>query len=896
MKTPKPPRPTAPSWPDRLLSWLIAPHLREEVLGDLHERFHRRAERLGETQARRRYWREVLAYLRLSMIKRQPSDYSTPFFLNPGMLRNYLKIALRNLVKSTVFSAINVIGLALGMICCLFIFLWVQDEESVDNFHANGKNLYTAYQTFSSPGKVDGKYGTPMRVVNQRAVFLLEDVKSAVPEVQNTVFYATGYELPWGHPETFQTGEKKFKLEGSRASQDFFKIFSYPLLAGHAETALKDIGGIAISRKMAELFFGSPQNALGKSLRYENKLDFRVTAVFENLPVQSSLKFDFLLTWEAQKRKLEWASNDFRTYVQLAETADPKTVETKMNRFLQPRLARNTGVKTQIGLQPFGEHYLHGNFVNGKPDGGRIEYVRIFSGVALFILLIACINFMNLATARSVKRAKEVGVRKVLGSTRGHLIGQFFGEALLLAFLAMLVTLLLVTLFMPIFNAFTGKQIASPLTQGSFWVSLTGLTVFTGLIAGSYPALFLSSLQPVRILKGVLRFTQSAIWFRQGLTVFQFGLAIILLVATIVVSRQTRYVQKTHLGYDRENLLYVRIEGELMTQRNYLLFKEQVSRMPGIALVDRSSEAPHVMGFVVDANDGAANTSQDAINWEGKEKNVSVGFKPTSVGFDFVKLMNLKVAQGRDFSRANATDSTDAFLVNEEAVKQMGLKDPIGKWISAWQKKGHIIGILKDYHTHSLHEPIKPLVMDVKEYEYFGVILVRTEAGKTKEALASLGKMYKELNPNYPFAYQFIDQEYEKLYRSEEVMAKLSNVFAVLAIVISCLGLLGLVMFSTEQRTKEIGIRKVLGASVSQIILLFSRDFLRLVWIAILIASPVAWYAMNQWLQSFAYKLDLAWWIFAASGLGALAITLLTVSFQSIKAALVNPVKSLRSE
>jgi putative ABC transport system permease protein len=886
--------PNPPSWPDRLLSWLIAPHLREEVLGDLHERFYRRAERLGEAKARQRYWRDLLAYVRLSMIKRQPSDYPTPFFLTPGMLRNYVKIALRNLVKNTVFSAINVTGLALGMICCLFIFLWVQDEERVDNFHANGDNLYVTYRTISANGKVDGNYGTPWRAVNQRAVFLLKDVKTAVPEVMHQAFYATGYELPWGHAETFQVGEKKFKLEGSRAGSDFFKIFSYPLLAGNAETALSDINGVAISRKMAELFFGTPRNAMGKNLRYENKLDFRVTAVFENLPVQSSLKFDFLLTWEAQKSRLEWASNDFHTYMQLAETADVKTVETKINRFLQPRLARNKGVKTQIGLQPFGEQYLHDNFVNGKPDGGRIEYVRIFSGVALFILLIACINFMNLATARSVKRAKEVGVRKVLGSTRGHLIGQFFGEALLLAFLAMFVTLLLVVLLMPVFNEFTGKQIASPFTQTSFWASLIGLTVFTGILAGSYPALFLSSLQPVRILKGVLRFTRGSIWFRQGLTVFQFGLAIILLVATIVVSRQTSYVQKTHLGYDRENLLYVRIEGELMTQRNYLVFKEQVSKMPGIALVDRSSEAPHTMGFVVDGNE--TQTGDDAINWEGKDKNASVGFKPTSVGFDFVKLMNLKLAEGRDFSRANATDSTDAFLVNEEAVRQMGLENPIGKWVSAWQKKGRIIGILKDYHTHSLHEPIKPLVMDVKEYEYFGVILVRTEAGKTKEALASLGKVYKELNPNYPFAYQFIDQEYEKLYRSEAVMAKLSNVFAVLAILISCLGLLGLVMFSTEQRTKEIGIRKVLGASVSQIIMLFSRDFLRLVWIAILIASPIAWYAMNQWLQSFAYKIDIAWWIFALSGAGALVITLLTVSFQSIKAALMNPVKSLRSE
>lgn len=373
----------------------------------------------------------------------------------------------------------------------------------------------------------------------------------------------------------------------------------------------------------------------------------------------------------------------------------------QVNRFLQPRLTPQKGVKTQIGLQPVGDQYLYGTFINRKPVGGRIDYVRVFTGVALFILLIACINFMNLATARSVKRSKEVGVRKVLGSSRAYLVGQFFGEALVLSALAMLVTLLLVGFSLPAFNTFTGKQISSPLTDGTFWVSLLGLLLITGLLAGSYPALFLSSLQPVRVLKGVLRFTQRAIWFRQGLTVFQFVLAILLVIVSIVVSKQTNYVQQTHLGYNRDNLLYVRIEGDLSSPRNYARFKAEVSQLPGIMMVDRSSEAPHAMGFVVDDNDGAAETvgSESAINWEGKEKNTSVGFKPTSVGFDFVKLMQLRVVEGRDFSRTIATDSADAFLVNQEAVRQMGLQHPIGKWVSAWQKKGHIIGVLKDYYV-----------------------------------------------------------------------------------------------------------------------------------------------------------------------------------------------------
>lgn len=802
------------------------------------------------------------------------------------MLKNFFKTAWRNMVRHKVHTMINVAGLALGITCCLFIFLWVQDEERIDNFHPNGKNLYTIYQTTTVNGKVNGIYLSPLKFADNKPNFLMEDIKNAIPEIKYEAYYATGYELPWGHAETFQVGEKIVKLEGSRAGKDFFKIFNYPIIAGSAETALRDMSGIAISRKMAAMFFSSPEQAIGKSLRYENKLNFVVSAVFEDVPAQSSLKFDFLLNWDAQKRLLEWSSNSFQTYIVLSPTADPERTSVKINQYLQPRLDKIPGVQTQIGLQRFGEQYLHSNFVNGKPQGGRIEYVRIFSEAAIFILIIACINFMNLATARSVKRAKEVGVRKVVGSGRGSLISQFFGESLIFSFMAMLVSVVLLIILLPAFSHFTGKEFNSPFLQISFWLSLFGITLFTGFIAGIYPALYLSSLQPVRILKGVLRFTQGAIWFRKGLTVFQFVLSIVLLIATLVITRQTNYVQSAHLGYDRENLIYVRIEGTLMKKDNYILFKDQALKIPGITMVDRSTEAPHAMNFVV----------ADDINWQGKEKNASVGFKPASVGFDFVKIMALKLAYGRDFSAAIATDSTDAFMVNEEAVKQMGLTNPIGKWVSAWKKKGHIIAVLKDYHTQSLHEPIKPVIIDVKEGEYFGVILIKTQVGKTKGALAGLTKIYKDINPNYPFAYQFVDQEYKKLYSSELIITQLSIVFAVVAIIISCLGLLGLVMFSAEQRVKEFGVRKVLGASLPQLTTLFASDFLQLIGIAFLIAAPLGWFAMIKWLQGFAYRIDLSWWIFALAGIISLFIAMATLSYQAVKTAMANPVKSLRTE
>lgn len=820
------------------------------------------------------------------------------------MFRHYATVAFRNVIRQKSFSAINIIGLALGMTCCLFIFLWIQDEKAVDNFHANGRKLYVIYQTTTAGGKINSNYSTPYQLLYQNLAFKKRDeaaaidineIKQAVPQAEKMTSYATGYELPWGHSETFQAGEKLQKFDGSRASKDFFTMFSYPLIAGDANGALHDISSIAISRKMAEFFFLTPQDAIGKSIRYENKIDFVVTAVFENVSTQSSLTFDFLINWDSQMKQLEWASPHVLTVLQLEESADIDLVESKLNQFLQSRMDKNDAEKITVGLLPYGDRYLYSTFVNGKPAEGRMVYVRIFTGVAVFILIIACINFMNLATARSIKRAKEVGVRKVVGSSRFSLINQFFGESILLSFLSVFVSVILIQIFLPLFNDLAVKKISSPMFLPSYWMLLVTLSLVTGILAGIYPALYLSSLKPSWILKGTLRFANSAIWFRKGLVVFQFTLSIALVIATIVVSHQTYFVQNTNLGYDRDNIVYITIEGEINPK--YALFKERALRMPGISMVDRSSEAPHAMGFIVDEADGLknTNTNEDAIQWEGKE-NISVGFKPASVGFDFIKTMNLKVAEGRDFSKSFATDSADAFMVNEEAVKQMGMKDPIGKWISAWNKKGHIIGILKDYHTNTLREPIKPLIIDVKEYEYFGVVIVKLEQGKTKEGLASLQAVCKEINPNYPFAFQFLDQEYDKLYRTEQVITKLTGIFALLGITISCLGLLGLAMFTAEQRTKEIGIRKVLGASILSIINLLSKEFLSLLFISFLIAAPIGGYFMHQWLQGFSYKIELSWWIFALAGASALIIALITVSVQAIKSATVNPVKSLRVE
>jgi putative ABC transport system permease protein len=803
------------------------------------------------------------------------------------MFKNYFTIAWRNIFRHPKYSIINVLGLTLGITCCLLIFLWVRDEKSVDNFPRNGNHLFVIYMTIVADGKTTGTYSTPSNVVDNRNHLYMEDVKRTVPEIRSLACYTTGYELPWGYPETLQSGDKLLKLNGARAGEDFFKIFGYPLVEGNAATALSDMHGIALSRRTAVALFGSPRAAMGRPVRFENKYTFNVSAVYEDLPKESSLQFDFLNNWEAQKRMLEWASGNVRIYVQLSPGADIAKVENELTQYLRTTMGPVPHSTFRLGLQRVSDQYLYNVFTNGRPLTGRIEYVRIFSGVAIFILLIACINFMNLATARSVRRAKEVGLRKVVGSSRGQLIRQFLGESLVFALLSLLLSLALVLLLLPAFNRLTGKTIGFPAADPLFWCSLAAVGLVTGLLAGSYPALYLSSLQPVRTLKGVVRHTTGSILFRKGLTVFQFVLSIFLVIATIVVTRQADFIDHTNLGYDRENLIYVRIDGELSKLQNYLLFKERLSPMPGIAMVDRSTEAPHSMTFDV---------SSDDIKWEGKPANANVPVEPASVGFDFVKLMHLTLVGGRDFSRQNATDSSDAFLVNEVAVKEMGFKDPIGKWVSAWAKRGHIIGVIRDYHTRSLRDPIRPLLLDVKEGEYFGVILIRTLPGRTKEALASIATVYKEVNPNFAFGWQFVDEEYQKMYISEMITSKLSVLFAVLAIAISSMGLLGLVLLAAEQRTREIGIRKVLGASIAGIVTLFSMDFLKLILIAFVIGGSLGWWAMHAWLNGFTYRIPLSWWIFVLAGAGVTLMAMVTIGYRALRSAAANPVEALRSE
>jgi putative ABC transport system permease protein len=789
------------------------------------------------------------------------------------MFRNYLKIAWRNLLRNKTFSVINIVGLALGLASSLLILRWIQDELSIGTHYPNAAMLYRVMENEIADGRIVSDEDTPG--------ILADELKRVLPEV----VYAAGLSEPEDHVLT--AGSKTTRQKGIYAGAEWFTMYSSTFLAGNAQTANRAPGTVAISNKVAKAYFGNAQQALGKSIRFGNWQNCQVTAVFADLPAHSTDQYDFVRNWDDFLRREpwlnEWSNAGPGTRLQLRADASPATVNVKLKAFLK---GRNKDIgphfNIELFLQPETEAYLYANFKDGKRIGGRIEYVQLFMIVVGFLLLIACINFMNLATARSVKRAREVGVRKVVGAERSSLIGQFLGEALLLTALALVLALLLAGVLFPAFNQLTDKRLSLSWHQPSFWLLLLGLLGTVGLLAGSYPALFLSSLNPVRVLKGALQFGKGAQLFRRGLVVFQFVLSMLMIVGTVVIYQQLQYIQTKNLGFNRENLIRIPGEGELADK--YTKFKEELLQMPGIQSVSHIQTSPVKNG----------NTT-DGVQWVGKDPSAAIQFNNTWVGYDFAKTMQVKLKGGRDFSPAFGTDSNN-YLINQAAAERIGYKNPVGQPLTFGYKSGTIIGVVEDYHFNSLHTAIRPLIIRLAETRSYGNILIRTQPGQTSQALSSLEALCQKRNPKFPFTYSFVDADYQKLYKSETVVGTLATVFAYLAIFIACLGLFGLAAFTAEQRTKEIGVRKVLGASVSSIVALLSKDFLKLVLISIVIASPIAWYAMNRWLQDFAYKIDIEWWVFALAGLLAVGIALLTVSLQSVKAALMNPVKSLQSE
>lgn len=783
------------------------------------------------------------------------------------MLKNYFKIAVRSLLKSKLFSFINIFGLALGMSCSLLIWLWVKDEISFNRFYPDLDNIYYIYTASDYKGQKNVSDVTPGP--------WMEVIEKEVPDV------AAITKLTWNRELLVKVGEESTKESGIYATTDFFNVFQTPFIAGNAKSPITQPTSIAISRKLSEKYFGKT-NAVGKTINLDNAKNFIVSAVFEDIPQNASVRFEWIVNFKVQEQDWmkTWGNFSFKTYLRLSPQADPLHAE----QVIQKVIKKNTPpqfISFPI-IQKLKDVYLYSTFENLKPVGGRIEYIKVFSIVAIFILLIACVNFMNLATARSVKRAKEVGVRKVVGAEKKFLIMQFMGESLIVSTLAAILALVFVLLLLPAFNIVVEKHITLDLSDPALYLSVIALILITGIVAGSYPALYLSSLQPIRILKGRLSFSNRGVFLRKGLVVFQFGLSVFLIIGMLVIGRQMNYIQTKRLGLDRENVLYISLEGDLPNKLE--TFRQEITNSPFVSAATTTGAIP--TNIVSNSGD---------LDWDGRDKDLPNGVNATFVGYDFAKTMNIQMAGGRDFSRDFPGDTT-SYLINEAAARMMKMEDPVGKQVKFWMGKGTIVGVMKDFHLGTFHSEIQPLIL----VNYKGLntefMMIRTRPGQTREALAHIEKTTQAFNPNYPFSYHFMDEDYEKMYRSEMIVNTLIKYFGILAIVISCLGLLGLAAFTAEQRTKEIGIRKVLGANVSSVIALLSKDFAKLILIAIVLASPVAWYVMDKWLKDFVYRIDLTWEIFALAGTIAICVAMFTVSFQSIKAALMNPVESLQTE
>ncbi|RFS18614.1 ABC transporter permease [Emticicia sp. C21] len=795
------------------------------------------------------------------------------------MLRNYLKIAWRNFTKNKAYSAINISGLALGMAVTILIGIWMQDELSANKHHVNYDRLYKvmSHQTYSDIRSTVEASPMPM----------IDALQHNYPDFQAVAI------CDWNYERVLSVGEKRIRKQGNMIGSQAIGMFSFKILKGDKDP-LKEPNAIVLTDETAHDLFGD-EEPIGKIIKVDNKIDVKVAAVVAKQPASASLQFDYLLPWELTKTfnpdainlvKNHWDYNVFVIYVLLKDGVDISKVNSKikdeMLRHAEANSLVSTSVKPEVFLHPMSDWRLYSDFANGKNTGGFIRYVILFAIIGFFILIIACINFMNLSTARSEKRAKEVGVRKVMGSLRKQLIGQFLSESLMLAFLSLAVALLISYLSLPYFNSLTQKTMQLPWSDPVFWGITLIFTCLTGLLAGSYPALYLSSFNPIRILKGIVYSGKNVSIPRKVLVVVQFSFSIVLIIATVVIYQQIEHGKNRPIGFTSQGLISMNATEDLV--KNFEpLRHEMVSKGLAVSVAKTNSPPTQIWG--------------DRVGWEWKNSTPAdkgVPFNWIETNYDYIRTLGIKLRQGRDFSRQFSTDSSGVIL-NESAVKKMNLKNPVGELLKFEGKPMHVIGVIPDIQMGSPFEAIKPLtIVFNKEVNFLNVRI--NPALSADEAIIQIGKVFQKHNPAFPFEYEFADVEYARKFNYEQLIGNLTLLIASLAIFISCLGLFGLTSFIAEQRTKEIGVRKVLGASVINLWGLLSKDFVILVLIAFIIAAPTAWYFLSNWLQNYPYRISLSIWVFAVTGIGSVMIALVTVSYQTIKAALVNPVKSLKSE
>jgi putative ABC transport system permease protein len=789
------------------------------------------------------------------------------------MLKSTIMIVLRTIRRHVGYSFINIFGLALGMACCLMISLWIADELSFDRFHQASADLYRVEEDQSYTGRVYHVTVTPHP--------LAPALKGEIPEI------AEATRIVWFGGQLFRHGDKAFFEDRARAVDPaFLTMFSFPLVRGDAATALAGPDSIVLTEETARKYFGT-EDAIGKTLTVNNDTDLKVSGVLKDFPRNSTLRYDILVPYELLRSRgatnEEFGSNSISTFVRLRPGTPAAEVDAKIKGFIKARLHDSA---TDLVLMPYTRIHLHQYF--GYERQTAVRYVYIFSIIAAFVLLVACINFMNLATARSAGRAKEVGLRKVVGALRRDLVARFYGESLVFALLALAVAIVLVRLFLPWFNTLSGKTLSLSLRANrGLLLGIVGVTAFTGLLAGSYPALFLSSFRPARVLKGNLKAGAGGAVFRRILVVLQFGLSVFLIIGTLVVYKQMVYMKTKALGYDKENVLYIPLRG--MSVRTYGALRDELRKQPGVLAVAAASDLPCSIG-----------SNSSGVGWEGKDPKQVVLVSMCGVDYDFLDVMKIELAEGRGFSREFPTDATGAFLVNEEVRKLMAKQTVAGESFSFAGRDGRVIGVMKNFHFEEMQSKIEPLAIYISSADgaptWGGYALLRVAPGDVPATIEGIRKAWTAVNPLYPFDVRFLNQRIDEMYRTEERAGGLLRTFAVLAILIACLGLFGLASFTAEQRTREIGIRKVLGATVPRITALLCREFLFLVLLANLLAWPAAYWIMGNWLKGYAYRTTLDPMIFALALGSALAIALLTVGFQALRAALARPSESLKYE
>ncbi|RIV43875.1 ABC transporter permease [Flagellimonas pelagia] len=796
------------------------------------------------------------------------------------MFKNNLKVAWRNLVRERRFTLLNLLGLSTGLACTILICLWVMDEIGKDKFHINGNRIY---QVMQNAEEGDGGIFTTEHTPDLLGASLLNEV----PEVEDAVVVRYLY---WDEtPGILSYNENGLKAKEIYATQNFFNVFSFPLVQGDINTALENKTSVLLSDVMAMKLFHTT-DIVGKTVEWSKGTSapngingpYKVMGVFK-IPEASSITFDVIFSHEMYfstvTHDISWFSSDPSTYILLKEGVNPDKLNEKLRGFIKSKFKDKEQQKWagSLFIQKFADKYLHNTYENGKPSGGRINYVRLFSIIALFILLIACINFMNLSTAKAFQRYKEVGIKKVVGASRAMLAWQYLGESMIMSFLSLGVASILVALLLPAFRQITGKPLSIQM-DFTIVLSMIAITLMTGIVAGSYPALYLSKFKPAMVLKGKLNTSGGETWMRKGLIVFQFTISAILILAVLVVYQQMDLVQTKDLGYNRDNIIHFTNEGNIAEHED--------------TFIKEAKAIPNVINVTNMEGDLLGNLSGGGrISWPGKTEQIQ--FSGSYADFDFVETMGLQMQQGRSFDLDYPTDSSGV-IFNETAVRMMHLEEPLGTPIEFFGRKKHIIGVVKDFNYDSMYNKVGPYFISYRNNT--ANIVMRIKAGHEKQTLADLSDLFKKYNPNLPFEYTFLADDLNTLYASEQRVTVLSKYFAGLAIIISCLGLFGLAAFTAQKRQKEIGVRKVVGASITGIATMLSYDFLKLVCLSAVIAFPVALWLLNSWLQGFAYHIQISPLVFIITIVLLIFMTLVTISFQSIKAAMANPVKSLRIE